>query len=323
MKHFLLILFFCIKSSFLIAQVGGESVYTFLKLNMSSNYSALGGFVPSVDIQGANAMTSNPALVDSLDYLTASINYISYVAGIHYGSALYCGKIGEKTMLSGYAEFFDYGDFSLTDETANCLGNFTCKDHVLAVSSSRDFFKNLRFGATLKTVFSSLETYKSSALSFDFGILYYLDNQMINFALTAADFGFQLKPYTENNQEKLPFDLRFSFSKMLAHAPFRFAITMHNLQKPTLDDDFLTSFANHFILSTEIFPQKVVSLKAGFNFMAHNDLYISDMSPFPGFSFGIDVRVKKFSVQYSRQSIAFGSASNLLSIELFFNDFKI
>ena len=75
MKHFLLILFFCIKSSFLIAQVGGESVYTFLKLNMSSNYSALGGFVPSVDIQGANAMTSNPALVDSLDYLTASINY--------------------------------------------------------------------------------------------------------------------------------------------------------------------------------------------------------------------------------------------------------
>ena len=220
-------------------------------------------------------------------------------------------------MLSGYVEFFDYGDFLLTDEAANELGNFTCKDHVFAVSSSREIFKNFRAGATMKSVFSKMETYKSNGLCFDFGLLYILENQKISFALTAMNLGFQIKTYTENTREKLPADLRFSITKMLEHAPFRFSLSAHNLQKPKLDDNFLTSFADHFIISAEILPEKAVSFKGGFNFLAHNDLYISEMSPFPGFSFGIDVRIKRFSIQYSRQCIAFGAASNMISAEIF------
>lgn len=310
----LLIVLFSLGNSF--AQLGGESVFPFLSLNMSSNYAALGGFVPSVDIKGVNSLTSNPALIDSLDNMSAALNYTSYVSDIKYGSILYSGKICPKTMLSGYVEFFDYGDFLLTDEAANELGNFTCKDHVFAVSSSREIFKNFRAGATMKSVFSKMETYSSNGLCFDFGLLYILENQKISFALTAMNLGFQIKTYTENTREKLPADLRFSITKMLEHAPFRFSLSAHNLQKPKLDDDFLTSFADHFIISAEILPEKAVSFKGGFNFLAHNDLYISEMSPFPGFSFGIDIRIKRFSIQYSRQCIAFGAASNMISAEV-------
>ncbi|MBQ3658412.1 MAG: type IX secretion system protein PorQ [Bacteroidales bacterium] len=316
MKFLFTIILFVLTLKTSSAQLGGESVFPFLNLNMSSNYAALGGYIPSVDIKGTNSLTSNPALIDSLDNLTVALNYTSYVSDIKYGTAVFSGKICSKTMLSGYVEFFDYGDFLLTDEAANELGNFTCKDHVFAISSSREFLKNFRAGVTMKTIFSKMETYKSNGLCFDFGLLYDLKNQKITFALTAMNLGFQIKTYTENTREKLPSDLRFAISKTLEHAPLRFSLTAHNLQKPKLDDDFLTSFADHFIISAEIFPEKAVSLKGGFNFLAHNDLYISEMSPFPGFSIGIDVRIKRFSIQYSRQCIAFGAASNMISAEV-------
>ena len=316
MKFLVTILFLVLTLKTSFAQLGGESVFPFLNLNMSSNYAALGGFVPAAKIKGANSLTSNPALIDTLDNMSVALNFISYVDDINYGSILYSGKICEKTMLSGYVEFFDYGDFLLTDEAANELGNFTCKDHVFAVSSSREIFKNFRAGITMKSVFSKMETYFSNGLCFDLGLLYIFDSQKLTFGFTAMNLGFQLKTYTENTREKLPADLRFSVSKTLEHAPLRFSLTAHNIQKPKLDDDFFTSFADHFIISAELFPEKTVSLKGGFNFLAHNDLYISEMSPFPGFSFGIDVRIKRFSIQYSRQCIAFGAASNMISAEV-------
>ena len=108
-------------------------------------------------------------------------------------------------------------------------------------------------------------------------------------------------------------------SKQLLHAPLKFSLTAHNLQQPKLDKTPLTSFADHFIVSLELFPEGVFSVKTGFNFLSHNDMYISGMSPFPGFSLGADLRLKRFSVQYSRQCIAFSQNSNLFTAEIFFS----
>ena len=52
------------------------------------------------------------------------------------------------------------------------------------------------------------------------------------------------------------------------------------------------------------------------NVMAHNDLYVTDGSVFPGFSFGVDVRLKRFSVQYSRQCVSPAASANMFTVEL-------
>ena len=298
-------------------QIGGESVYQFLGLSTSSNYASMGGACPSVDVAGVNSLTSNPALIDTTDNMYAALNMVSYVADIGYGSAFYGGRAG-RTMISGGAELVNYGEFALTDDAANQLGTFRCRDYMLVASASRHIVDSLPLtaGISMKTIISQMETYRSSGLVFDLGLRYYFEKQKITIAFAALNLGWQLTTYSDNTHEKLPLDLRLGISKQLLHAPLRFTLTVHDLQKPKLADDFGRSFANHLTFSAELFPQGVVSLKGGFNVMAHNDLYVTDGSVFPGFSFGVDVRLKRFSVQYSRQCVSPAASANMFSVEV-------
>ncbi len=298
-------------------QIGGESVYPFLGLSTSCNYASMGGACPSVDIEGVNSLTSNPALIDTTDHLAAALNMVSYVADIGYGSALFGGRAG-KTMISGGAELVNYGDFTLTDEAANNLGTFNCRDYLLIASAARHIMDSLPLtaGVSMKTIISKMETYHSTGIAFDFGLRYYFEKQKITIGLAVLNLGCQLTTYSDNTREKLPLDIRLGISKQLLHAPLRFSLTVRDLQKPKLADDFGRLFANHLIFSAELFPQGVVSLKGGFNVMAHNDLYVTDGSVFPGFSFGVDVRLKRFSVQYSRQCISPAESANMFTVEL-------
>ena len=298
-------------------QIGGESVYQFLGLSTSSNYASMGGACPSVDVAGVNSLTSNPALIDTTDNLSAALNMVSYVADIGYGSAFYGGRVG-RTMISGGAELVNYGEFALTDDAANQLGTFRCRDYMLVASASRHIADSLPLtaGISMKTIISQMETYRSTGLAFDLGLRYYFEKQKITIAIAALNLGWQLTSYSDNAHEKLPLDLRLGISKQLLHAPLRFTLTVHDLQKPKLADDFGRSLANHLTFSAELFPQGVVSLKGGFNVMAHNDLYVTDGSVFPGFSFGVDVRLKRFSVQYSRQCVSPAASANMFTLEV-------
>lgn len=318
MKRFFIIIINILFCAAAHGQIGGESVYPFLGLDVSSDYASIGGACPSVDIPGVNSMSANPALVDTVDNMSAALNMVSYVADIGYGSVFYGGRVG-KTMVSGGAELVNYGEFALTDETANELGTFNCRDYMLMASASRHVFDSLPLtaGVSMKTIISSMETYHSTGMAFDFGLRYYIEQQKITIAIAALNLGWQLTSYSDNTREKLPADLRIGVSKQLLHAPLRFTLTAHNLQKPKLADDFGRSLVNHLIFSAELFPQGVVSLKGGFNVMAHNDLYVTDGSVFPGFSFGVDVRLKRFSVQYSRQCVSPAACANMFTLEVF------
>lgn len=299
-------------------QVGGEAVFPFLGLCTSSNYASMGGLCPSVDVAGINSVMCNPALVDTSDNMSASLNMVSYVADIGYGSCLYGGRVG-RMMVTGGAEIVDYGDFVHTDESANELGTFSCRDYMLLTSISRHILDSVPIiaGVSIKTILSTMETYRSMGLAFDIGLRYNIEAQKITIALTALNLGWQLSEYSDGVREKLPIDIRAGISKQLLHAPLRFSLTIHNLQKPKLAEEFGRSLSNHLIVSVELFPEGIVSLKGGFNAMTHNDMYVADGTVFPGFSFGIDVRLKRISVQYSRQCISPAASANMFTMELF------
>ncbi|MBQ4406681.1 MAG: type IX secretion system protein PorQ [Bacteroidales bacterium] len=317
MNNIFVIITFLFCAAAASGQIGGESVYPFLGLSTSSDYASMGGACPSVDVAGVNSLTSNPALVDTTDNLAAALNMVSYVAGIGYGSALFGGRVG-KMMVSGGAELVNYGEFALTDEAANELGTFRCRDYMLVASAARHIWDSLPLtaGVSMKSIISKMETYHSTGIAFDFGVRYYIEKQKITIGVAVLNLGCQLTTYSDNTREKLPLDIRLGISKQLLHAPLRFTLTVHDLQMPKLDDDFGRSLANHLTFSAELFPQGVVSLKGGFNVMAHNDLYVTDGSVFPGFSFGVDVRLKRISVQYSRQCISPAASANMFTVEL-------
>ncbi len=304
-----------------LAQQGGECVYPFLGIPASANYAGMGGYTPSAAITGPNQALANPALTDTLCHASVSANTVSYAAGIHYGSAMYSQRIGLWQLTAG-AMVLNYGTLTETDEAANELGTFSCRDAMILVSASRPVMENLRAGVSAKYIISSMETYRSQGVALDMGLYYKIPSQLMAIGMAVQNLGHQLTTYS-GTREKLPLDIRIGISKQLKHAPLRFSATIHDINRPKLDDDPATSIADHLILGAEIFPEGVFSLKGGFNFQLHNDLYVTDSSPFPGFSFGFDVRLSRFSVQYSHQCISPAAGANMFSLELFIGKFMV
>lgn len=239
MIKFLFLFTACLIANIAAAQTGGESVYQFLSLSTSSNYASIGGKAPATRISGPNSVWANPALVDSTSATSAALNMISYVADIRYGSVLYSHRIKDLELTAGMM-LLNYGEFALTDEAANELGTFRCHDGLAMASVSYPAIKNLRAGASLKYIFSSMETYKSQGLALDMGLFYTMHENLTSLGIVIQNLGFQLTTYCDT-QEKLPLNISLGISRKLMHAPLRFSLTAHSINHPKLGDNFLTS----------------------------------------------------------------------------------
>ena len=317
---FLLSIFFVVATAFAaIAQNGGERVYTFLKLPVSSNSAALGGAAIATGNLGANSLFSNAAMIDSTYDRYAALNYADYIADINYGSAAYSAKINNLWSVAGGVLFMNYGSFDYADEAGILGGTFSAKDCAIYCAAIRQITKNLRTSVTTKAIFSHLERYHSWGIAFDFGAVYSLENIGVTIAATANNVGFQCSPYTGSNREALPLCLQVGASKILQHAPLRFSATVTELQS-RLDEDNATNIADHLVLGVELFPKSTVSAKAGFNIQRHNDLRMSNASRAAGFSFGADVRLRRFAVQYSRACYGSAASINMFTAEIFLRE---
>ena len=319
MKFLLTILLIVVTTFSATAQNGGESVYTFLKLPVSGNSAALGGAAIATGNLGANFLFTNASVIDSTYDRYAALNYADYIADINFGSAAYVAKINNLWSVAGGVLFMNYGSFDYADEAGIIGGTFSAKDCAIYCSAIRQITKDLRASITTKTIFSHLEHYHSWGIAFDFGAFYNLDDIGVTIAATALNVGFQCSPYTGSNREPLPLCIQIGASKILQHAPLRFSATVTELQS-RLDEDNATNLADHFVLGVELFPKSTVSVKTGFNVQRHNDLRMSNASRAAGFSFGADVRLKRFAVQYSRACYGAAASINMFTAEIFLRE---
>ena len=301
------------------AQNGGESVYTFLKLPVSGNSAALGGAAISGGNLGANNLFANAAMIDSTADRYASVTYADYIADINFGSAAYSAKIDSLWSIVGGVLFMNYGSFDYADEAGVLGGTFSANDCALYCAAIRQITKNFRASITTKTIFSHLEQYHSWGIAFDFGMVYTFPQVGVVVAATAQNVGFQCTPYTGSHREHLPLCIQVGASKMLEYAPLRFSATLTELQT-RLDEDNATNLADHFVLGLELFPKSTVSAKVGFNTQRHNDLRMSNASRAAGFSFGADVRLKRFAVSYSRACYGAAASINMFTVEAFLRE---
>jgi hypothetical protein len=70
-------------------------------------------------------------------------------------------------------QYLDYGDFATTDPLGNQQGQFKANDFALSLGTAQQQ-GNIRFGASLKLVGSTIEQYNSTALLADFGVFLYI-----------------------------------------------------------------------------------------------------------------------------------------------------
>lgn len=342
------ILFFLLLcfSGILSAQVGGNNTYEFLNLPISARVGAMGGNLIAIRDNDLNVSLVNPALLTDSMNNNVALSYINHFADINYGYAAYARKIKNLGVFSAGLHYLNYGRFDRADETGNLNGQFHANEMSFNIAYARSIIdSNLTVGATLKTIYSTLDSYTSLGSALDLGAIYVRPKQAFAIATVIKNIGTQWKPYTSGNKEKLPFEIQIGISKKPKYVPFRFSVIYENLEKwdltyedpahPLITYDPVTNEENkpnkykvfgdklmrHLVIGGEFIITKNFFLRAGFNYQRRKELKIDARRGMPGFSFGLGFRIYKFHISYGRAVYHLAGASNNLSISFDINSF--
>ena len=335
-KKILLFLFFDILLVQLKAQVGGEGTYDFLNLTTNPHLAALGGKMGSFDDPELGLATYNPALLNYQMHNKVAFSYVGYYAKIKYGSFLYSRDIDRFGTIGVGVTQVNYGSFTEADPTGAITGSFTASDLAFNLIYSKTIDSAFTFALDIKPIYSHLYTYQSYGLAVDFGFNYHKPKGLFSTGIVFRNVGTMIKPYTPDTWQKLPFEIVAGFSKKLAHAPFRFVGTFHQLQNYSIyyfrpkDDNStlgvsdsknesgLKKFSNetlsHLIVGAEFVPFKSFSVRFGYNYQRRNELKVDEKLASVGFSWGFGIRISKFYLSYGQSKYHLVGPSKYFSI---------
>jgi hypothetical protein len=327
----------------LSAQTGGNNTFEFLNLPAVARVAALGGNHISVLDNDINLSFQNPAVLNEGMKNSLSFNYTPYFADISFGYAVYGFHVKKAGMLSAGIQFINYGDFDLTDETGIKTGTFSAAEYAFNLAWSKKLYEGIQAGITLKTVYSKLESYKSTGLMADLGMHYNSPSNHFSAGVVIKNAGMQLNTYTSGNREPLPFEIQAGLSYLMPKAPFRLSMTLTHLEKwnlgyinPDEQDkvDPLTGdttvlkvslyekISRHFTPAAEILVTKNFHLRLAYNFMRRRDLAFDSVKSISGLSFGVGFRVSKFHFSYALASYNSAGSSNHFSITTKLGSFR-
>jgi len=275
-----------------------------------------------------------------------ALNYVNYFAGINYGYASAAAKLGQKGTIAGGIHYLNYGKFQGADESGKLTGSFRAADYSVNIMYSRPLDSLITYGFTVKSIFSDLEMYNSTAIAFDAGITYYNPGSKFTAGLVLRNIGFQVDAYyPEGAGEPLPFNLALGISKGLQYAPLNFYIVADHLEKWDLTyetdeekenskdpftgepisesgfDVFLDKFMRHIVIGTEFNLGKNIMLRAGYNYRRRQEMKIDAKPGMVGFSWGIGVKVSKFRISYGHSIYHLAGGTNQFSFSMNLDEF--
>lgn len=318
---YIIILWVCTCLS-LEAQIkgAGSSVFHFLNLPVSSRMNALGGENVAISDNDISMAFMNPSLLTAHTDKVLQLNYAYYLAGTMFGSVMYGHNYKENYFAAGI-HYLDYGKMQYADELGNLLGtNFTAKDICVNLIYARQLGPMFRVGATLKPIFSVYESYTSFALGADVGGHFQTRDSALHIGLALRNIGWQLKAFHEEDYgqhtEMLPLNLELGLSYRLKHAPLRFSLTVHNMQRWDIapretNVKWYDMLFRHTIWAIDIVPKnEKFYITASYNHRRQAEMNITDVSSIAGLALGAGVKIYKFQLglaisQYSKSNFTY------------------
>ncbi|MBP5360447.1 MAG: type IX secretion system protein PorQ [Bacteroidaceae bacterium] len=304
-----------------MAVLGQESgsVFNFLKIPMSAHVAALGGDNVSLKLDDPTLVFSNPAQAAAVNDNTLNLNYQTYVADTKIMGAAFVKVFSVRHTVALTGQIFDYGKMDETDEDGNVLGEFSAKDMAFSALYSYTMGNHWVGGATGRFITSKYAEYSSTAVSVDLGMHYDDEARGLSFGVTLKNIGAQLSSFHEDQKDNLPFDMQVGVTQKMAHAPFRFSITLKDLTRwsnhyyfnPKGKSSFGRKLTNHIVFGVDFVPTKNLYIAAGYNFRRANELKAAGSSRGAGLSFGAGLLTNKIKagVSYAKYHV---DASSLL-----------
>jgi hypothetical protein len=328
-KKVLNLLLIILTASPCFSQTGGDNIYEFLNLTHSGLITSLGGTNVSIEGNDLNLAYHNPALLNSSMNKSLALNYVNYFAGINYGLAMYSQSYQGIGNFAAGITYLNYGSFTETDATGTITGNFSAAEYALSLIYSREIDSLFTIGVNFKPVLSQLEKYSSFGFAFDIGAAWHNMSNLFSAGLVIKNAGYQVTTYDGESHEKLPFEIQAGISQTLAHAPFRFSLTLRHLEKFDLtyqyedpvstgttkvSSGFLENSMRHAILGVELIPHKNFYISAGYNYQRRRELEIESKTSTVGFSWGFGINTSLLSIEFGKATYHLAGSSNNISL---------
>jgi hypothetical protein len=230
--------------------------------------------------------------------------------------------------------YLNYGSFKETDESGNITGTFSAAEYAFSLIYSRNIDSLFTVGANLKPILSHLEKYTSFGAAIDIGAAFHSRGKLFSAGFVIKNAGLQITSYAGEKKEKLPFEIQAGVSQKLAHAPFRFTLTLRHLEKFDLTynynsttgtssgtqtlkkTDVAENILRHMVIGTELIPHKNFYLSAGYNYQRRRELQIDSRVSTVGFSWGFGINTSFLRIGFGRATFHLAGASNHVSIIL-------
>ncbi len=330
---FIVIIFYSYSN---VAQIGGKNTYEFLNLISSPRQAALGGKVLTNVDWDSSQFLHNPAAINTEMDGQIALNFVNYFADINYGSFAYTTSIGEKKQLfSAGVTYIDYGSFDGFDENGLAIGEFTGNEFALTIGYMYAVKNSdLKIGTNIKFISSKLENYSSLGGAIDLSLLYNFKKSNSQLTIVASNIGTQFTTY-ENTREKIPFHLDLAFGKKFEKLPLKWHIIFENLQQWNLsfsnptraqidlngnstpeEISFANKFIQHIVLGGELFHDKAINIRFGYNFRRGNELKIENNRVFAGLTAGFGIKLNRFRVNYAYQKYSASANTHTFGINI-------
>lgn len=318
------------------AQVGGRSVYTFLNITSSARLSGMGGNFAVIKDNDLSLALVNPSLITPEMSNNLTLNYIKYFSDINYGFAAYSRTFPKIGSFTAGIQYLNYGKFIQADETGQTYGTFHAADYALQIGWGRSLDSSFSVGANLKMIFSDLDSYTSFGLCVDVAGTYFNRKRQMGVSLIARNIGRQIVYYTAGNNEPLPFELQLAFSTRPKHLPFRLSIVLTHLERynmrytdpalPTTDPltgeaiqtskigEIADNLMRHVVIGGEFIPIKALSIRLGYNYQRRKEMTVETRKGLTGFSFGIGLKIRNFSINYGRAMYHISGSPNVITL---------
>jgi len=334
MKHIVVTVFSCLVLFFGNSQIGGTTSYPFLDLPFNARNAALSGTYIAVKDADLNIGLLNPSVLNQQMHQAISVSQIIYPGKINYGSFAYGHSLNEKQTFSASMRYLSYGKMNRTDKYGTNLGSFSPLEYILGVGYGYQQNERISVGVNLNLIGSHMEAYNSFGTSLDLAGTYLGKSERFIAVAMFKNVGLQFNAYTDK-RANLPTNLMLAISQRLEHAPFRFSILMHHLNKwdityydpslpPTTDmlsgklikiepAAWYEKIAQHLIGQVEI-ETKRIHLRVGFDYHTRQTLGLKSKLGMSGFSFGTGLHFKRFSIDYGFFSLSKAGTNHVFSI---------
>jgi hypothetical protein len=280
---------------------GGNATFEYLLIPHSARSAALGGVNVSVVENDASLIYDNPAFLGSEMDKTLLVSYLSYIADIGMGNVTFTKQLGAKTSFGIGALYGNYRNMFETSAENQVLGDLRASDICGSIFVAHDITERLRGGVTGKFLYSNYYHNTAIGIGVDLGLSYCGEDKTFSLGLVGKNIGRQIKTY-EEELANLPWDIQFGISKRLKNAPIRFSATAMHLKQWKFDDiyavedNFIKTLGKHLLVGVEVIPTDNFWIGLGYNIKRSADMHLETGNKLGGFSAGVGLRIKTFSV---------------------------